>query len=295
MTGEGSGPIPAEAGMPRSVVILGIGADIGRELAERYLRDGATVFGTYRTRAHLGALDGDPRVRLVQCDLSDRDSVARAGAELVALQPQWDLFVGIAGTMEPIGPFLELDLDDWERNLQVNCFSQLRLLQALWPQRRQGGLVHAMFSAGGGTNNPFTNYSAYCISKILLIKMCELLDDEIPELNAFIIGPGFVQTKIHRETLSAGARAGQGLDRTAAFLRTEGTSFDDIHAHIAWCMAAGRAAAGGRNFSTVHDPWRGGGAALRAALQQDGDLFKLRRKGLPPAAAADGGATGGAG
>ena len=30
------------------------------------------------------------------------------------------------------------------------------------------------YSAGGGTNNPFTNYSAYCVSKIALIKMCEL-------------------------------------------------------------------------------------------------------------------------
>lgn len=271
--------VPLGMSVPASVLIVGISADIGRELALRYLRDGARVIGTYRNPDQLGTLAEDPRVTLLHCDLGDAASVAAAAGRIVALDPGWDLFVGIAGTMEPIGPFLSADLDAWERNLRINCFSQLRLLQAAWPVRRPGGQAHVMFSAGGGTNNPFTNYSAYCLSKILLIKMCELLDDEVPDINAFIIGPGFVQTKIHRETLAAGSRAGQGLDRTQAFLQGEGTSFDDIHAHIAWCMAAGRDLAGGRNFSTVHDPWREGGQALRDALREDADMFRLRRAG----------------
>ena len=50
--------------------------------------------------------------------------------------------------------------------------------------------------AGGGTNNPFTNYSAYCVSKIALIKMCELIDDEYKNLNVFIIGPGLLKPKL---------------------------------------------------------------------------------------------------
>lgn len=272
--GDAGDPPP---GMPGSVLILGISADIGRELALRYLRDGAKVIGTYRNRAHLGELAAHPGATLLPCDLADAGSIAEAAGQIAALQPDWDLLVGIAGTMEPIGPFLQADMEAWERNLRINCFGQLRFLQAVYPQRRPGGTAHVMFSAGGGTNNPFTNYSAYCLSKILLIKMCELLDDEVPDINAFIIGPGFVQTKIHRETLNAGARAGEGLGKTEAFLQTEGTSFDEIHAHIAWCMAAGRALAGGRNFSTVHDPWRADSAGLRAALSADPNLFKLRR------------------
>ncbi|MEQ8345791.1 MAG: SDR family oxidoreductase [Sneathiellaceae bacterium] len=283
---EGTGdPAP---GTPGSVLILGISADIGRELALRYLQDGASVIGTYRNSAHLGELAAHPRATLLPCDLAEPASIAAAAGRIAALRPAWDLLVGIAGTMEPIGPFLDLDMDAWERNLRINCFGQLRFLQAVYPQRRPDATAHVMFSAGGGTNNPFTNYSAYCLSKILLIKMCELLDDEVPDINAFIIGPGFVQTKIHRETLAAGARAGEGLGKTEAFLQTEGTSFDDIHAHIAWCMAAGRALAGGRNFSTVHDPWRDGSAALREALAADPNLFKLRRMAAAPPAAAKG-------
>ncbi len=67
--------------------------------------------------------------------------------------------------------------------------------------------------AGGGTNNPFTNYSAYCVAKIALIKMTELLDDEEKKLNIFIIGPGFVRTRIHRK------RCVQGKPRALAMLK----------------------------------------------------------------------------
>ena len=134
-----------------------------------------------------------------------------------------------------------------------------------------------MLMAGGGTNNPFTNYSAYCVSKIALIKMCELLDDEEPDLNMFIIGPGFVQTRIHQETLRAGEQAGDGYQKTVDFLETEGTSMDDIYANLKWCIEHGKPVAGGRNFSTVHDPWRDGGEALRQRLDDHPDAYRLRR------------------
>ena len=41
--------------------------------------------------------------------------------------------------------------------------------------------------------------------------MCELLDDEIKNLNIFILGPGFTKTKTHFETLKAGKLAGKIL------------------------------------------------------------------------------------
>ena len=108
--------------------------------------------------------------------------------EYAALDQPWNLFVSAAGTMEPIAPFFSADFDVWEQSVTVNSTAQLRVLHGLWPQRSRDP-VDVMLMAGGGTNNPFTNYSAYCVSKIALIKMCELLDDEEDDLNIFIIGP----------------------------------------------------------------------------------------------------------
>lgn len=248
-------------------VVLGITADIGRGLAERLLVDGWEVTGLGRDLSRAEGIGA----RLVPCDVTDPVNVREAATRVGA----WDLFVSSVGTMEPIGPFFDLDFDAWERSIIINSTAQLRVLHAIWPRR--GARPDVMLMAGGGTNNPFPNYSAYCAAKILLIKMCELIDDEVPEANAFIIGPGFTRTRIHDETLRAGASAGDGLAKTRAFLETEGTSLDDIYAHMRWCMA-NRDAASGRNFSTVHDPWREDGLAAR--LAGDADAFRLRRRGI---------------
>ena len=253
-------------------VVLGVTADIGRGLAERLLADGWEVIGLGRDLDRTAGLSLADRIA---CDVANPDSIAAAAARIAQSGRNWDLFISSVGTMEPIGQFFDLDFDDWERSVIVNSTAQLRVLHAVWPTRSPGADV--MFMAGGGTNNPFTNYSAYCAAKILLIKMCELIDDEAPDVNTFIIGPGFTRTRIHDETVRAGQAAGDGLNRTMDFLAGgEGTSMDDIYAHMRWCMTHGRAVAGGRNFSTVHDGWRDG-EALATALRGDADAHRLRR------------------
>jgi hypothetical protein len=104
-----------------------------------------------------------------------------------------------------------------------------------------------------------------------------LLDDENAGGNFFIVGPGFMNTRIHAETLRAGDAAGAGLEKTRAFLESEGTSHDELFACVQWCMTQGRSVAGGRNFSAVHDPWRAGGAMLAEILEGDPNAHRLRR------------------
>ncbi len=263
----------------KNVFLLGATADIGRALSERFVRDGFDVVGTGR-KAGDAAGGGLP---WIPCDVGDGGSVTRAVQAYAALSRPWDVFVSCVGMMEPIGPFFETDFTAWERSVAVNSTGQLRVLHGLYPHRRQGQGCHVAFLAGGGTNGPFTNYSAYCGSKILLIKMCELLDDEAPDLNAFILGPGWVRTRIHSQTLDRPEAAGKNFERTSEFLQSSsgGTSMDDIYGCIRWCMSQGREVVGGRNLSVVHDAWRGGGAALASQLRNNRDSFKLRRSGNP--------------
>jgi NAD(P)-dependent dehydrogenase (short-subunit alcohol dehydrogenase family) len=258
----------------KNVFLLGASADIGAALAERFRRDGCDVVGTSRRGG-----EGDGGLRLLACDVGDPASVQRAATEYGRLGLPWDLWISCVGTMEPIGPFFETEFASWERSVQINSLGQLRALHATYPYRRRGGSCDAVFLAGGGTNGPFTNYSAYCSAKILLIKMCELIDDEAPDLNTFIVGPGWVRTRIHQETLKNSGAAGGNFRRTEEFLKSDspGTSMDDIYACIRWCADQGRDVAGGRNFSVVHDPWREGGAPLAGRLRGDRDAFRLRR------------------
>jgi NAD(P)-dependent dehydrogenase (short-subunit alcohol dehydrogenase family) len=264
----------------RVVFILSISSDIGSELARRYLAQGAIVCGTYRNTlpADLG---DNPRFKSLRCDANEPDSHGAIASFLKTAGLQWDIFISCVGQLSPIGLFFENDFEQWSEAVNVNSTSQLRALHAAYPFRRSGDRCHVVFFAGGGTNNPFRAYSAYCIGKIALIKMCELLDDEAPDLNAFIVGTGWVRTKIHEQTINAGPRAGVNHATTSGFLASDvkGTSHDDIAAMIEWGIAQDRPVAGGRNFSVVHDHWRDGGHELSAQLRANPHQFKLRRSG----------------
>lgn len=265
----------------KTAIVLGITADIGRGIATRLVRDGWRVVGVGRAQERLDELRDIPGLSLHQCFIDQPDDVRRLQEKLAFENVTWNLFVSSVGTTEPIGRFFDISFDDWEKSFVINCLAQLRVLHAIWPIRQPDAAIDIMLMAGGGTNGPFRNYSAYCVSKIALIKMCELIDDEAPEANAFIIGPGYTRTRIHQETLRAGpVAAGDEYSKVSNYLKEQGTSIDDIYEHMRWCMHQGRPVTGGRNFSTVHDPWRHGGAALASNLRGSRDVFRLRRRQL---------------
>lgn len=260
-------------------VILGLGSDIGRELAVRYAAEGWSVWGTFRSRSGLAGLPAGTGA--VECDLLSRDSIAAAAAAFGRTGLKWDVLVVAAGTEEPIGNYWDCDEDAWDRGIEVNALAPLRLLRKLYPLRKSAAQPAVALFSGSGTNSAAPAYSAYCAAKILLIKMCELLDAESPDTSFFIIGPGIVRTKIHEQTLREPVRSGSNYGKVIDFLGSAdpGTSHDDIHACIKWCVAAGKAAVGGRNVALVHDAWREGGAELARGLRQNPDLYKLRRSG----------------
>lgn len=227
--------------MPHAI-ILGIGSDIGREIAMRLLRDKWDVVGVRRN-------------------------------ELVPKRA-WDLIVCCYGTLEPIGAFWDTSDHAWERAVHINTLLPLRQIKALYPHRRPGASV-CLFS-GAGANGPAPTYSAYCASKIMLTKMTELMDAESEDCKFFILGPGMMRTKIQEQTLRAGPKIAANFQRVSEFMASSGrgTPHDDVYACLRACMAAPKAAVGGRNIYVPMDDWQN-----LEPLAGAPDVFKLRRAG----------------
>lgn len=261
-----------------TAIVLGANADIGQKICEMLLADGKRVIGTFRRDfPEYDNLARRPGMTLVRCDLTESSDIKRLVTTVEQEGIAWSLLFSSVGSSEPIGRFFDLNFDDWQRSVEINFTSQLRALHALYPYRDRARTADIALLAGGGTNNPFRCYSAYCVAKIGLIKMCELIDDEAEDLNIFILGPGFVRTKTHFETLQAGDKAEGNLERVRAFIESgaQGTRFEDIYACLLWARENGRSTVGGRNLSVVHDPW--GTQTLAEELLRDKDMFKLRR------------------
>ncbi len=264
---------------PSKVIVVSASSDIGAAISERFIDSGCEVLGTYRK--HSAAIDELERKGMisVKCDIgaaSDIETVFRLAQDRGF---KWDTILFSPGQLSPIGPFFSTDFEAWIESVQINSLYQLKFLHQLYPLRDSNEGSNVLFFAGGGTNGTFDNYSAYCLGKIMLIKMCELLDSECPDMKAAIIGPGWVHTKGHQETVLAGAAAGANHQRTIDYLDSDKhkTSYDEIFSCLMWCLNADRAAIGGRNLSLVHDPWQANGKDLMARLLDNKDLYKLRR------------------
>jgi len=263
-----------------TAIVISASSDIGTAICFRWQQQGYQVIGTYRTPSAAVERLQAAGIRMLPCQLTDVTSVQTTIESLRVLCPAWDVLVLCPGKLEPVGPFADTDFDQWEESLAVNFTRQLRLVHGLLPSRN---LAHqlgpcVLFFAGGGTNNAPVNYSAYTLSKISLIKMCELLDAEIPDVRFVILGPGWVKTKIHQATFEAGEAAGENLALAEEKLaRNDCTSMEQVLTCCDWLIAAPRAEIGGRNFSVVYDAW--GSDELSRLLVENPEMYKLKRYG----------------
>src|SRR5258705_12020234 len=95
-----------------TVIIIGIGSDIGRELGVRFAAEDWTVWGTRRGQSIPAGLPSS--VRSTSCDLASRDSIAAVLDTFRQERLAWDVLIVAAGTEEPIGKFWECDADAWD-------------------------------------------------------------------------------------------------------------------------------------------------------------------------------------
>lgn len=231
-------------------------------MARRWQARGWEISGTYRTPSSEVERLRKLGVRIFHCDLLNAQSVD----SLPSLCLTWDVLVMCPGTLEPVGGFADCRFEEWEESLTVNFTRQMRVLRKMLPFRNRSSKLGAcvLFFAGGGVNSAPVNSSAYTVSKIALIKMCELLDAEIPDTRFVIVGPGWVDTKIHKT-------------------RPEDISFipmDRVLDCCDWVIDSPREVVGGRNFSVAFDGW--GTRHLAEILRKYPDIYKLRRCGNSP-------------
>jgi len=266
----------------KTVVLVGLSSGIGAALAAHYHAKGMRVLGTSRRDPTAYPLDVNNRAQIQQF----RETLQKQGI-------RWNILILSVGVLEPIGLFLEQPFAAWEQAYRANALGQWEVLHALHDLRSDDATV--FFFAGGAMNGVLERYSAYGVAKIALMKMTEYLHQEDPTTRYAIVGPGWVPTPIHEQTLRAGAAAGSNFSRTAAFLEQDPVThaddapiFRDIAACLDWITQQPRDLVGGRNFSVVHDAWgeRPGAERLRTALATDPDVFRLRRA-VPSERAAD--------
>ena len=129
----------------KTVVVCGVGPGLGREVAERALRDGARVVLAARTAAKLEATAKalDPSGESVACVPTDLTDEAQCRALAQAATDRFgrlDALVQVAALDTVFGTLADSPLEDFERTFDTNVLGPVRLARAVAPvMKRSGG------------------------------------------------------------------------------------------------------------------------------------------------------------
>ena len=150
----------------KTTLVTGAGSGIGRAIAERFAREGATVVVSDRDLAAArNVASALPSAIALELDISDESSVESGFAELVKSGTAPDVVVANAGVQlfGQDAPIADLSLEAWRRTLDVNLTGTfLTVKHAVRAMLGRGGSIILTGSPTGlnGEGRDFTAYSA---------------------------------------------------------------------------------------------------------------------------------------
>jgi uncharacterized protein len=175
----------------------GIGAAIGRELAQRGWHCVLVARNEERLRTVADEVGGEYEV----CDVGDREAVERMARTVIARHPSIKLLVNNAGySGRNLGEpgrrgFLEADPEQLEQLVRVNFLGAVWCLRAFLPALRAARPSHVVnvASVAGTIAVPPGPYSA---TKHALVAFSRALAATLPAegIRVLTVNPGFVET-----------------------------------------------------------------------------------------------------
>jgi NAD(P)-dependent dehydrogenase (short-subunit alcohol dehydrogenase family) len=205
---------PREFADKRALVTGGTGG-IGEAIVRRLSAGGATVATTGRNKLP----EGQTPHLFVQADVSTASGVDNVVRGVLERFGGVDILVhNVGGSTAPSGGFAVLDDESWQRALDLNLLSAVRLDRALLPgmlQRRSGVIVH--ISSIQRRLPLYEATLAYAAAKAALSNYSKGLSNEAGPKGVRVVGiaPGFTETTAAQGLIARLAEKA-GTDQDAA-------------------------------------------------------------------------------
>ncbi|HLG27382.1 MAG TPA: 3-ketoacyl-ACP reductase [Paenisporosarcina sp.] len=171
----------------KNAIITGAGRGIGRAIAVALATEDVNVGLLARSEEHLQEVVKETEAQGVKAvfaiaDVSSNDEVTKAIHALTCELGTVDILINNAGIAK-FGKFMDLDVEEWEKIIQVNLMGVYYVTRAVLPGmiEQQSGDIINISSSAGQKGAPIT--SAYSASKFGVMGITESLAMEVRKHN----------------------------------------------------------------------------------------------------------------
>ncbi|MEO0990342.1 MAG: oxidoreductase [Pseudomonadota bacterium] len=178
----------------QTALVTGASSGMGKDIAERLLKDGYTVYAAARSVGKMADLES-AGARVLEMDITKDDQVVAAVEKIMAESGGVDILVNNAGYGQ-YGPVEDTPIDTARYQFEVNIFGLARVTQLLLPAMREHkkGVVINISSMGGKMYTPMGAW--YHATKHALEGWSDCLRIELLEhgIDVVVIEPGLINT-----------------------------------------------------------------------------------------------------
>ena len=268
-------------------VITGAGRGIGRAIALAYAREGAKLALAARSESELqeavsAVSELNAEAIALPTDVTSPEETELLAGKVVDHFGRIDVLVNNAGISGPVGPLQGNDIADWVNTINVNLTGTFLVCRAIIPVMLNQSAGKIINLSGAGATNAWSNMSAYCSSKAAVVRLTEVLAQELDGRGITVnaLGPGSVHTSMWDRMTEQAADAGADFIHQLGLRVTSGggASIDECAELAVWLASDESEALTGRLISAATDDFRV--LPPRIAEIMAGDAYTLRRVAL---------------
>lgn len=182
----------------KKVLITGAGRGIGRAIAELFIAEGATVFGTATSSDN--ELTSIGVSESIEVDFTRRSDIDKCAGFVRQHQP--NIVVNNAGINNP-SPFEEINHDEFLKIQLVNVFAPMVICQAAIHGMRENGWGRIVNIASAFSKVSKEHRAPYSASKFALdgLTLSLAIEHSAAGILANCVSPGFIDTDMTRRIL----------------------------------------------------------------------------------------------
>lgn len=190
--------------MPKNILITGVTGNLGQAVAQRFLAEGHSVYGTVLPGDTI-ELDFDTTgLEKIIVNLLDASAVATMLQGLIARVGKIDVAVLTVGGFA-MADIAGTSTSDIEKQYKLNFETAYNVVQPLFPHMMGKGKGHIfMIGSRPGLSASFSKgMVAYGLSKSLLFRLAELMNEEAKGTDVItsVIVPSTIDTPQNRKSM----------------------------------------------------------------------------------------------